>query len=80
MDVVRGDHLTPAPQGDLDERIVAGAVDGVAVVPDLDGEVLPAECVDQPHELALCGRRTVGHERRGHDALATTGEHQMVSR
>ena len=55
MDVVGGHEVDAGPQGELGQRVVAGGVERVAVVPQLDGDVGAAEQRDQPGELV--GRR-----------------------
>ena len=57
--VVGGDALDADPVGDLDQRVVAGGVDRVAVVPELDEHAVAPERADQPLELATGGGGTV---------------------
>jgi hypothetical protein len=49
------------------------------VVAQLDHDVVGAEHVDQPGELAGGGRRAVLDQRVGHRSLAAPGEHQPVA-
>ena len=72
--VVGGDALDADAVGDLDERVVAGGVDRVAVVPQLDEHAVAPERADQPLELAAGGGRAVVEQRRRHRPLATPGE------
>ncbi len=75
VDVVGGHHVDPRPHGQRHQGVVAGRVEGVAVVPQLDGDVLPPEGVDQQRQLAGGGGRSVGHQGGRHRALAAAGEH-----
>ena len=63
------------PSGELGERVVAGGVERVAVVPQFHEHPVAAERLDQPAQLPACGGRTVGRQRRRHRTLAATGEH-----
>ena len=74
VDVVGGHALDAGAVGDLGEGVVAGRVERVAVVPQLDQDAVAAERLDQPLELAAGGRRAVIDERRRHRPLATAGE------
>ena len=65
--------------GDLGERVVAGRVERVAVVPELDEHAVAPERLDEPLQLAAGGRRTVGDERRRHRPLAAAGEYPGVA-
>ncbi len=78
VDVVGGHHVDPSPDGDLGQAVVAGTVQRVAVVPELDGHVLPPEGVDQAGQLPLGGRRPPFDQRPGHRPLAAAGQHQPV--
>ena len=78
VDVVGGHHVDARPDGQLGQGVVAGRVERVAVVPQLDGHVLPPEGVDQPGQLPLGGRRPPLDQRPGHRPLAAAGEHQPV--
>ncbi len=66
--VRRGDDADAALQGELDERVVAGRVERVAVVPELDQHTVAAERLDHPIELAPGDRRAVLDERRRHES------------
>jgi hypothetical protein len=55
VDVVGGHALDADPVGDLDQRVVAGRVDRVAVVPQLDQHPVAPERAHQPLELAAGG-------------------------
>ena len=72
--VVRRDDLDPGFGRDQRELVVAVTVDGVAVVPQLDEHTVAAECRDQLVERAPGRGRAVAQQRRGHGALAATGE------
>ncbi len=76
--VVGGDHLHARLDRDLRERVVAVAVDRVAVVPQLDEHPVTAERVDQPGERGASRGRTVALQRGGHTPLAAAGEHEPV--
>ncbi len=64
-DVVGGDDLDPGAQGHVDQGVVAGGVDGVAVVPDLDPDVLGPERGHELLEPAPGRGRALGHEGGG---------------
>ena len=74
VDVVGGHALDARAVGDLGEGIVAGRVERVAVVPQLDQDTVAAERLDQSLELAAGGRRAAIDERRRHRSLAAAGE------
>ncbi len=78
VDVVGDDRLDAAAGGQVGQCVVARGVQRVAVVPELDLDMAPAEHRDQPVELAACGVEPVSHQRAGDTALAATGEHQPV--
>ncbi len=78
VDVVGGHDVDPGAHGQRGQRVVAGRVERVAVVPQLDGHVLAAEHLDQPSQLAARGGRPLGHQRRRHRPLAAPGEHLPV--
>ena len=50
--------------GELGERVVAGRVERVAVIPQLDRDAVASERVDQTLQLALGGGGAVVDERR----------------
>ena len=79
VDVVGGDDIDTGARGQRGERVVAGGIERVAVVPELDGHVVAPEDVDQREQLALRDRRATRDECPGHRALATTGEHLPVA-
>ena len=74
MDVVRGHEIDPGAGREAGEAVVAGRVERVAVVPQLDDDVLTTEHVDQPVEGADRGPRAVLDEGSRHGALAAAGE------
>ena len=74
VDVVGGDALDADTVGDLGEGVVAGRVDRVAVVPQLDQHTVAPEGAHQPLELAARGRRAVVEQRRRHGTFAAPGE------
>ena len=76
--VVRGDALDVRSRRDLDERVVAGGVERITVIPQLDEHVVLPEQCDEIGERSPCRRRTVTNERGGNRALAATGEHDPV--
>ena len=73
--VVAGHTVDPVAVGDVGEGVVAGRVERIAVVPQLDEHAIASERLDEPGELARCGGGTVGHESGGHRTLAAAGEH-----
>ena len=79
VDVVGRHALDSLAVGDLDECIVAGGVEGIAVVPQLHQHAVTSERVDQPEQLAASCRRTVGDERCRDRSLAAPGEHPGVT-
>ena len=79
VDVVGGHQRQARPHGERGQGVVAGRVERVAVVAQLDHHVVGAERVDQPGELAGGGRRPVLDQRLGHRPLAAPGEHQPVA-
>ncbi len=64
VDVVRRHALDTLAMGELDEGVVAGRVERVAVVPQLDEHPIAPERVDQPEQLASSRSRPVGDQRR----------------
>ncbi len=74
-----GHEVEVGAHGQGGEGVVAGGVEGVAVVPQLDGHVVAAEGVDQLAEAAARRARPGRFEGGGHRALATPGEHQPVA-
>ena len=77
--VVGGDDVDTGARGQRGQRVVAGRVERIAVVPQLDGDVVAPEDVDQRVQLALRGSRPARDERGRHRALAATGEHLPVA-
>ena len=77
--VGRGDAADAVAGGQLGQGVVAGRVERVAVVPQLDEHPVAPERVDQPLQLAPGHRRAVGHQRRGDGPLAAPGEHPHVA-
>ena len=59
--VGRGDAADVVAGGELGEGVVAGRVERVAVVPQLDEHAVAPERLDQPVQLAPGRRRAVGH-------------------
>ena len=76
VDVVGGDDVDPGGGGNHRQLVVAVAVDGIAVVPELHEHAIATERGDELVERAACGGGTVAHERRRDRALATAGEHE----
>ena len=75
VDVVGGHHVDPGPHRQPHQGVVAGRVEGVAVVPQLDGHVVLAEGGDQVGQLAGGGGRPLVDQGGRHGALAAAGEH-----
>ena len=78
MHVVRGDHLHPGLQRDLHERVVAVAVERIAVVPQLHEHAVAAERVHQLAQRPPGRGGTVALQRGGHAPLAAAREHEPV--
>ena len=74
-----GDATDVALDGELGEGVVAGGVERVAVVPQLDEDAVAPERLDQAIELAGCGGRSVGDQGGGYSALAAAGERPRVA-
>ena len=74
-----GDASDVALGGELGEGVVAGRVERVAVVPQLDEDPIRPERFDQAVELATGSGRTIGSKCGGNGALATTGERPRVT-
>ena len=79
MDVVGGDRVHAPLGGQHGQGVVAGPVDRGAVVPQLDGQVVPAEPVDQPVEGPGRGRRAPLGQGRGQRPLAAPGQDLPVA-
>ena len=79
VDVVGRHALDSLAVGDLDESIVAGGVERIAVVPQLHQHAVPPERVDQPEQLAARRRRAIGDQCRRDRPLAATGQHPGVA-
>ena len=73
-------HDDRSAGGDLGERVVAGRVERIAVIPQLHRDAVTAERVDETLELTCRGGGAVRHECRWHRAFATPGEHPPVPR
>ncbi len=78
MGVGGGQRVDAGPERDLGEDVVAGRVERVTVVPQLDGDVIAPEDLGQAAELGGGGGRTGGLQGGGHRPLATPGENQPV--
>ncbi len=74
--VVGGHHPHPGPDRQLGQGIVAGAVEGVAVVPQLHPHPVAAEALDEAAELARRRRGPLVLERLRHRPLAAPGEEE----
>ena len=74
-----GDATDVAPDGELGEDIVAGRVERVAVIPQLDEDAVAPKGIDQAVELAGCGGRSVGDQGGGNRPFAATGERPHVA-
>ena len=62
VDVAAGDAGHVVAGGQLGQGVVAGRVQGVPVVPQLDGDPVPAEGLHQPAQLPPGGGRAVLQE------------------
>ena len=69
---------SPCRVGQLGQRVVAVAVGGVAVVGQLDGDVVRAEQPLQAVELARGRVDALGEQGVRDRALAAAGEHEHV--
>ena len=79
VDVVGG-HGGDAPLGGQDgQGVVAGGVDRVPVVPQLDGQPVPSEAVDEAVESPGRRRWALGGEGGGQRPLAAAGEDLPVT-
>ncbi len=79
MHVVGRHRRDPAFGGEESQRVVAGRVDRVAVVPQLDREVLATEARDQLVERAGRGGRPAGGQRGDERPFAAPGEDLPVT-
>ena len=79
VDVVGRHALDSLAVGDLDERIVAGGVERIAVIPQFHQHAVTPERVDEPEQLAASRRRTVGDQCSRDRSLAAPGEHPSVA-
>ena len=79
VDVVGGHRRHPPLDGQHGQGVVAGAVERVAVVPQLDGQVLGAEAVDQVVEGPPGGGRPLVGQGRGQRPLAAPGQDLPVA-
>ena len=57
MDTVGADRLDASPHRQLGQRVVPLAVERVAVIPQLDEDVVTADGFDEAAELDGCGAR-----------------------
>ena len=80
VDVIGGDQVGARCDGDGGQGVVAGRVERVAVVPELDGNVVPAEEALEVGEGGAGGGGAVLEEGVGHDPLAAPGQDQPVIR
>ena len=78
MSIGRSDKIDIAAQCDLHQRVVADRIKRMAVVPELDREIVATKSVGQQCQLIGCRCRTVMFERRYNGAFAATREHQPV--
>ena len=75
VDVVGGDHADARPDRQFGQGVVAGRVEGVGVVPQLDVHVVRAEPGDQVGQLPGRLRGAALGEGERDRALATAGQH-----
>jgi hypothetical protein len=78
VDVVRRHHPDADAAGQHEQRVVAGVVEGLVVVGQLDRDVVAPEHLDQRAQLRLRRIRTACRERSRYGALATAGERHPV--
>jgi hypothetical protein len=74
VDVVGGHDVDPGTGGQGGQGVVAGPVERVAVVPQLDQHPFPAEGVDEPVELSFGRGGPVVDQRLRDRALAAAGQ------
>ena len=79
MSVGRSHAADAAADGELDECVVTGGVERIAVVPQLDKDAISPERLEQAVELPPGRGRPIGDECGGDGALAATGEHPRVT-
>jgi hypothetical protein len=74
-----GDRVDPVRDGQPDQCVVAGRVERLVVMPQLDGHVVPSETLDQPVEGPGGECRPPQGQRGRHRPLAAPGEHHPVA-
>ncbi len=79
VDVVGGHALDMLTVGEFGKGVVAGRVERIAVVPQLDEHPVAPERLDEALQLAAGGRGTVGDEGGRYRTLAAAGEHPTVT-
>ena len=79
MDVVGRHTLDALTVSEFDECVVAGRVEWVTVIPQLDQHPVAPERVDEPEQLTSGRGRAIGDECCGHRPLATAGEHPAMA-
>ena len=77
--VVGGHRAHPPFYGQQGQGIVARRVEGIAVVPQLNGHVVRSEAVDQVIELSRCRRRAACGQGAGYRALPAAGQDLPVA-
>jgi hypothetical protein len=78
VDVVGGHQVDPGADGQIGQRVVAGGVERVTVVPQLDRHPVPPEPLHQPGQLPGRRRRPPVDQRRRNRPLAAPGQHLPV--
>ena len=78
MDVVGGYRLDPFAEGDLDQGVVAGRVEGMAVIPQLDKHVVASEAFDELAQSSPGLGGTVFDQGTHHRSFAAPGEDHPV--
>ncbi len=79
VDVVGGDRRDADLGREFGQRVGAVGVERIVVIPQLDGDVIEAEPLDEATQLAFRRSRPVRHERRRNCALATSGQDEVLS-
>ena len=79
MGIGGSDQISTGPHRHLGQSIVAGAVEGLAVIPQLHGHMVRTKGTPQSGQLVGCRRRPEVFQRHGHRPLATPGQYQPMT-
>jgi hypothetical protein len=78
VNVAGGDVLDPLFDGQAGHGVVAGEIHGIAVVPELDTHMLPAEALDESPQLPAGGGGTAVQDGLRNSTLPAAGQHLPV--